>query len=115
MNTLFKVAFLPLLLAMTALAGCEIEKTEEGEMPQVDVDPGKLPKYEINKKEDGEMPDVDVSGGKLPEYDVDGPDVDVGTTTREVEVPTVDVDMPDEESEVAEEGEVPREDETANR
>lgn len=85
MKNLFKVMVLPLLLAMLALAGCEVEKTEEGEMPQVDVE-----------------------GGKLPEYDVEGPDVDIGTTTKEIEVPTVDVDMPDDDDdEVVDEDESP--------
>ena len=37
-----------------ALSGCEVEQTEEGEMPEVDVE-----------------------GGEMPEYDVDAPDVDV--------------------------------------
>ncbi len=42
------------------------------------------------------MPDVDVnvSGGELPEYNVEGPSVNVGTENRVVQVPTVDVDAP---------------------
>lgn len=59
-------------IAFTALVGCSVEKTEQGELPEVSVD-----------------------GGKLPEYDVDAPDVEVGSETREIEVPTVDVDLPD--------------------
>ena len=51
----------------------------------------------VRQTEEGKMPDVDVSaeGGKVPEYDVDAADVDVkaGTETREIEVPTVDVDV----------------------
>lgn len=51
----------------------------------------------VKQTEEGKLPDVDVSaeGGKVPEYDVDAADVDVkaGTETREVEVPTVDVDV----------------------
>ena len=56
--------------AALALAGCDVEQTEEGEMPEVE-------------------------GGNLPEYDVDAADVDVDadTTTTEVEVPTLDVDV----------------------
>ena len=105
MKNLLRVIVLPFLLAMLALAGCEVEKTEEGEMPQVDVEGGNLPEYEINKTEEGEMPDVDVEGGNLPQYDVEGPDVDIGTTTKEVEVPTVDVDMPDDDDEAVDEEE----------
>lgn len=42
------------------------------------------------------MPDVEVSGGNMPEFDVETADVDVGTKETTVEVPTVDVDMPDD-------------------
>jgi hypothetical protein len=85
-------------VGMTALfltaAGCDVEKTQEGEMPDVDVsaDAGQLPKYEVEKTQEGRMPDVDVDveGGQLPEYDVDGPDIDIEKKT--VEVPTIDID-----------------------
>lgn len=83
------------------LGACEVEKTEEGKMPDVDIDyqEGELPEYEIRKTEDGRLPDVDVDvqGGKLPKYDVKGPDVDVGTKEVTVEVPDVDVDVDTEE------------------
>ena len=85
------------IINLTNAQSLTFEKTEEGEMPQVDVEGGNLPEYEINKTEEGEMPDVDVEGGNLPKYDVEGPDVDIGTTTKEVEVPTVDIDMPDDD------------------
>lgn len=66
-----------------------MEKTQEGEMPEVDVD---------------------VEEGEMPEYDVDWVNVDVKTRTKtitvpkvvvvtkekEVEVPVVDVYMPDD-------------------
>lgn len=63
-----------LLVATLGLAGCDVEKTEEGSLP-----------------------DVDVKGGNLPKYDVDGPDVDVGTKEKTITVPDVDVDMPDDD------------------
>lgn len=46
----------------------------------------------------GSLPSVSVEGGELPETDLDVADVDVGTTTEEVEVtmPTMDVDLPGE-------------------
>ncbi len=44
--------------------------------------------------EEGELPDVDVQGGQLPEYDVDAADVDVGTDTTTVVVPDIDVNAP---------------------
>lgn len=88
-------------LILGATAGCNVDQTEDGEMPDVNVnaDAGNLPEYEIRKTEEGRAPDVDVdvSGGNLPEYDVEGPDVTVGTKTVEVEVPTVDVDLPDDD------------------
>lgn len=49
---------------------------------------------DVDQTKEGEMPDVEVSGGNLPEYDVETADVDVGTKTTTVEVPTVDVEMP---------------------
>ena len=55
------------------LAGCEVDQTEEGDMPEVEVE-----------------------GGKMPEYDVEGPDVDVGTEEEQVTVPDVDVETEEE-------------------
>jgi len=40
---------------------------------------------------EGEIPKVSVDGGKLPAVDVDSKEVVVGTETKEVEVPVVDV------------------------
>ncbi|AOL25000.1 hypothetical protein Ga0102493_11873 [Erythrobacter litoralis] len=57
--------------AALGLAACDVEQTEEGDMPEVE-------------------------GGNMPEYDVEGPDVDVGTEEQTVEVPTVDVDPADD-------------------
>lgn len=68
-----------LLVATLGMAGCEVEKTEEGSLP-----------------------DVEVEGGNMPEYDVDGPDVDVGTKEKTITVPDVDVDMPDDDDDVRE-------------
>ena len=63
--------------AMTAatlgLAACDVDQTEEAELPEVDVE-----------------------GGNMPEFDVETADVDVGTEEVTVDVPTVDVDMPDD-------------------
>jgi hypothetical protein len=79
------------------LGACDVNKTKDGEMPDVDVDAGEIPEYEVVKTEDGEMPTVDVDGGKLPEYEVETADVEVRTVTKEVEVPVVDVEMPEED------------------
>ena len=57
---------------MLGLSACDVEQTEEGEMPEVDVD-----------------------AGELPEYDVDTADVDIDTEEKTVEVPVVDVEEAD--------------------
>jgi len=62
------------LIATLGMAGCDVKKTEEGSLPEVDV-----------------------KGGNLPKYDVDGPDVDVGTKEKTITVPDVDIDMPDDD------------------
>ncbi|HSM37679.1 MAG TPA: hypothetical protein VK837_14855 [Longimicrobiales bacterium] len=49
---------------------------------------------DVDQTQEGDMPDVDVEGGQLPEFEVDGPDVDVGEDT--IIVPTLDVDVPEE-------------------
>jgi uncharacterized lipoprotein len=56
------------------LAACDVDQTEEGELPEVE-------------------------GGNLPEYDVEAPDVEVGTEEVTVDVPTIDVDTEDAEGE----------------
>ncbi len=58
--------------AALGLAACDVEQTEEGEMPEVNVE-----------------------GGNMPEYDVDTADVEIGTEKRTVEVPTIDVEEAD--------------------
>ena len=60
------------LLVGTSCLGftaCDVDQTKEGKAPEVDVN---------------------VSGGQLPEYNVQGPDVDVGTVNKTVQVPTVE-------------------------
>jgi cytoskeletal protein RodZ len=49
---------------------------------------------------DGQLkaPDVNVSGGEVPDVDVQAADVDIGTKTETIEVPTVDVTPPDEKA-----------------
>lgn len=79
-----------LLIALMFQASCSVEQTEEGELPDVNVE---------------------VQSGNLPAYDIDVADVDVKTEEKEVlvpkvvlekqvvEVPTVDVDMPGDDNE----------------
>jgi len=56
--------------ASLGLAACDVQQTQEGELPEVDVE-----------------------GGQAPEYDVDAAEVEVEPTTEEVEVPALDVDV----------------------
>lgn len=60
---------------------------------------------DVEQTQEGEMPDVDVEEGQMPEFDVEGPDVDVGEDT--VVVPTVDVDVPEDDDGAADEGATP--------
>ena len=82
------------MCAFSLIVGCNIKKEEKGELPELDVD-------------------VSADAGELPEYEVNWADVNVGTTTKtvsvpkvvvvmeeeEVEVPYIDVDMPNETKE----------------
>ena len=74
-NPIRKFAVISLALGTAlALSACDVDQTEEGDMP-----------------------DVTVEEGNLPEYDVEMADVSVGTEEVTVEVPDVDVTMPDED------------------
>ncbi len=53
----------------------------------------------VEQTSEGELPDVDVDAGEVPTYEVEGPEVDVSTEEKTIEVPTVDVEMPSEDSE----------------
>ncbi len=64
------------LTSCLVIAACDVDQTKEGEMPDVDVN---------------------ATGGEAPEFDVDAPSVNVGTENRTVEVPTVDVDAPQDD------------------
>lgn len=87
-----KAILKPVLLTMAigsalVLGGCKVEKTDDGELPKVDVKGGDLPNYNV------ETADVDVN---TREATVTVPEVDVKKTETTVPVPNVDVTMPDE-------------------
>jgi len=65
----------------TFLMGCNIKKEDKGEMPEIDVD-------------------VTSDAGELPEYEVNWADVNVGTRTEMVEIPKIVVVMEEEEVEI---------------
>jgi hypothetical protein len=92
------LAVLPLCLVL--LSACEVRKTQEGQMPKVDVktESGQLPKYDVDvkKTQEGEMPKVDVDvqqKAQLPKYDVKPADVEAGVQKKEVEVPVPYVEV----------------------
>jgi hypothetical protein len=78
-----------LAAGMIGMVGCDVKKTQEGEMPDVDVEGGQLPKYDVD------APDVDVH---MEKKDIKVPDVDVDVHTekREIKVPDVDVHPADD-------------------
>jgi hypothetical protein len=84
---------IPTLIATAALAlalaGCEVEQTEEGEAPDVDVEGGEAPEYDVD------APDVDVD---MEEKTVTVPDVDVDMEKKRMKVPDVDINPADEEA-----------------
>lgn len=68
-----KLLLVPALVLGLGLVGCDVDQTEEGDMP-----------------------DVEVEGGNVPEYDVEPAEVEVGTDTQTIETPDIDVDDPDD-------------------
>ena len=74
---MFKTSLIAAAAAAAAfgLTACDVQKTAEGNV--------QAPKYEVTKKAEGDV--------KLPKYDVKGPDVNVTTEKKTIEVPKVDV------------------------
>ncbi len=54
---------------------------------------------DVDLTQTAELPEVSVEGGQMPAVDVDVADVDFGTEEVTVEVPTMDIDLPEEERE----------------
>jgi hypothetical protein len=80
---------LALVITPTLIAGlyaCEVEQTQEGELPEVSVE-----------------------GGQMPKYDAEAPRVDVGTEERTVTVPTIEVQPPAEDEQDSEQADVSQE------
>lgn len=53
--------------------------------------------FDVDQTQDGSLPEVEVTGGELPEYDVEAGDVDVGTTEVTTTLPTIDIESPEED------------------
>lgn len=75
--------------ALLGLVACEVDVTEEGRLPDVDV-----------TADAGKLPEVDVRGPKVEigkkQVDVSVPDVDVSMDEKEMTVPTIGVELPAE-------------------
>lgn len=72
-----KLLPLSLIMLLVPLASCQVEKEQAARLPEVEIEPG-----------------------RLPEYDIKGPDVKVGVTKRTVTVPKVIVVQEEETVEV---------------
>ncbi|MGA9582484.1 MAG: hypothetical protein WBR13_11005 [Allosphingosinicella sp.] len=70
-----KITILLAAVSGLGLAACDVDQTQDGKLPDVDVN---------------------ATGGQLPEYNVTTPDVDVQMENRTVQVPDVDVNVPAE-------------------
>lgn len=90
------------LTLVLGLAACDVDKTQEGKMPDVDIqaESGQLPEYE--QVEETKLPtlDVDVEEGRLPKYDIDAPEVTVSLKERTVTVPKLIVVTEEEQMKV---------------
>lgn len=53
---------------------------------------------DVDQTEEGDMPDVEVEEGELPAYDVEGPEVEVTEDT--VTVPDVDINAPEDDGDI---------------
>lgn len=70
-----KITLLLATAGALGLAACDVDQTQNAQLPDVDVN---------------------ATGGQLPEYNVTTPDVDVQMENRTVQVPDVDVNVPAE-------------------
>lgn len=67
------IATSTILAAAFSLSACDVDQTEEGELPEVEVEGGNLPEFDVEPAE------VDVDSNiEMPEVDVDvsQPDAD---------------------------------------
>lgn len=71
-------------------AGCDVDQTREGEMPEVEVQEGQLPEYDVDTAE--------IESG-TERRTIEVPEVDVETREETIETPTLDIEMPDDEPE----------------
>ncbi|WP_107670497.1 hypothetical protein [Cyanothece sp. BG0011] len=89
-STLKKLFPLSLILLTFPLVSCQVEQEQQGQLPDVNVEPGQLPEYDI------QGPDVNVG---LREKTVVVPKVVVVQEKETVQVPYIDVNVPGAENE----------------
>lgn len=77
-----KLAIIALSTFAFGLAGCEVQKTQEGKLPDVEVKDGQVPKYDVIP------PDVKVTNDPAT---VKVPDVDIKTEEKTLNIPKVEV------------------------
>jgi hypothetical protein len=83
--TLQRILPLSLILLLVPLSSCRVEREQAGRLPDVEIEPGRLPEYDI------EGPDVNIG---VTERTVTVPRVVVVQEERTIEVPYIDVDVP---------------------
>ena len=59
------VAFLTIPFAAFTLAACDVDQTEEGELPEVEVEEGQMPEYDVDSnvevtEDTVTVPDIDI-------------------------------------------------------
>lgn len=70
-----RTAKIAAVLALAALGGCDVKVKDRGELPKVDIEPGKMPDVEVST-DSLKMPDVEMPDVKMPDMpDVKMPDV----------------------------------------
>ena len=67
-------------------AGCDIDQTREGEMPEVEVEEGQMPEYDVDTAE------IETETERRT---IEVPEIE--TREETVEVPDVDIEMPGEQ------------------
>ncbi|KZS38874.1 hypothetical protein AWE51_14940 [Aquimarina aggregata] len=73
--------FIGITMIILLLSSCDVQQKKEAKLPDVDID-------------------VETKAGQLPTFDIDWADVNVGTKTRKVTIPKVVIVMEEEEIEV---------------
>lgn len=73
MSKITTIAVTLVSLGALGLTGCDVKKTQEGNVT--------VPKVEVKKTQEGDV--------TLPKYEVTPPDVQVSTTQKTVTVPTI--------------------------